>query len=311
MSDASPPVISLQGVTRRFRSTVAVDGVSLQVQRGQVLGLLGPNGAGKSTLIKMLMGLVWPDAGELRVLDVVVTRDPNRVRQRVGYVPEQHFIYRWMSVQGVLAFCRPFYPTWNDVRARELVKQFGLDPGKRVQHLSKGMVTKLALVIALAHEPEALILDEPMAGLDALVREELVEGVLQDLCRGDRTMLLSSHTFSDVHRLADVIAIMHEGRILVQMPTAELLSGTKRVRAVLKDGVQPAFRVDGTVCDRVQGREWLVTLRDFEPAKLERLRAMNAIEQLEVVDLGLEEIFKDYIRGARSCGQEVLACHNS
>ena len=168
-------------------------------------------------------------------------------------------------------------------------------------------VTKLALILALAHEPDVLLLDEPMAGLDALVREELVEGVLRDFCYGQRTVLLSSHTFSDVHRLADVIAIVHLGRVLVQMPTAELLSGTKRIRAVLKDGQQPTQRPEGVVCERVQGREWLLTVRDFVPDTLERLRSSNPLEQFEVVDLGLEEIFKDYIRGTRHAGQEMPA----
>lgn len=302
---ASEPAIELNSVTKRFRSVTAIDGLSLKVESGQVLGLLGLNGAGKSTMIKMLMGLLIPDAGSVRVLSREVMSDPLWIRQHVGYVPEQHFIYGWMKVKDVLSFCQPFYEKWNEALGRELVERFRLLPEQRVQHLSKGMVTKLALVLALAHEPDVLLLDEPMAGLDALVREELVEGVLRDFCQGQRTVLLSSHTFSDVHRLADVIAIIHQGRVLVQMPTAELLSETKRVRAVLKDSVKPAWRPEGMVCERMQNREWLVTIGDFVPSKLEQLRSNNKLDQVEVVDLGLEEIFKDYIRGA-GAQQEAL-----
>lgn len=302
---ALQPAIELDAVTKRFGTTTAIDRLSLQVQPGQVLGLLGLNGAGKSTLMKLLMGLLIPDAGNVRVLSREVMSDPLWIRQRVGYVPEQHFFYRWMRVSDVLSFCQPFYEKWNDHTCRDLVRRFALPFGQRVQHLSKGMLTKLSLVLAMAHEPDVLILDEPMAGLDALVREELVEGVLGELSKEGRTMILSSHTFSDVHRLADVIAIVHEGRLLIQRPTADLLMETKRIRAVLKDGQRPR-RPEGAVCERIQGREWLLTVSGFDLSMVESVRAANQLEQFEVLDLGLEEIFKDYIRGEKDTQTGVM-----
>ena len=176
------PAIEIAGLVKRFGRSVAVDHLSLSIPRGTTFGLLGPNGAGKSTTIKMLMGILSPSGGEARVLGIDVRSDPTAIKRRVGYVPEIHHIYRWMRVDEVLGFCRSCYATWNDKTYQELVELFGLDPKKKVKHLSKGMLVKLALVVAVAHEPELLLLDEPLGGLDPIVREEFSRrGAAHDL----------------------------------------------------------------------------------------------------------------------------------
>jgi ABC-2 type transport system ATP-binding protein len=211
-----------------------------------------------------------------------------------------HFIYRWMRASEVIGFCRTLYKTWNDKLCDELLKLFELDASRKVKHLSKGMVVKLALLLALAHEPEVLILDEPTAGLDPLIREEFLDGVLRTVCERQRTVLFSSHTLSDVQRLADTVGIIHEGRLLAECPTEELLTGTKRIRAVLHDGAQPGEPPAGTIWQRVQQREWLLTVRGFTPATVEQLRGKYPVDSVEVIDLGLEDVFKDFIRGRRA-----------
>src|SRR5262245_3448109 len=190
--------IELTGVTRRYGKATAVDDLTLHIPRGQTFGLIGPNGAGKSTTIKMLMGMLRPHAGRIRVLGIDVFAEPSRMKQRVGYVPEVPQIYRWMRVGEVIGFTRSFYPTWSDDECARLLDLFALDPAKKVKHLSKGMAAKLSLLLALAHEPEVLILDEPMSGLDPLVREEFLDGVLRAVCERRRTVLFSSHTLDDV-----------------------------------------------------------------------------------------------------------------
>ncbi len=299
-SGASEVAVELAGVTKRFKRQVAVNDLSLQIPRGTTLGLLGPNGAGKTTTIKMLMGLLPCDAGSVSVLGLDPLHDHVAVKQRVGYVPEQQFIYRWMRAGEAISFCRSIYPRWNDARCAELLRLFQLDPEKKVKAMSKGMVVKLALLLALAHEPLMLILDEPMAGLDPLIREELLEGVLQAAGDHAPTIVFSSHTVADVQRLADVVGIMYEGRLLVHCAVDDLLRGTKRIRAVLKDGQAPAAVPAGTIWQRVQNREWLLTVRDFSAETVEHLRTANPLEQLEVSDLGLEDIFKDFVRGWRA-----------
>ncbi len=296
----SEPAVALTGVTKRFGRAVAVDGLSFEIPKGSAFGFLGPNGAGKTTTIKMLMGLLRRDAGQVRVLGLDPAVDDVTVKQRVGYVPEQHFIYRWMRVSEAIGFCRSFYPTWNDRLSTDLLRRFDLDADKKVKHLSKGMVVKLSLLLAMAHEPKLLVLDEPMAGLDPIVREELLEGVLQTACDREQTVLFSSHTLSDVQRLADAIGIIHEGRLLVHCRVDDLLARTKRIRSVLRDGCAPGTAPSGTIWQRVHNREWLLTVDDFSAGSVERLRATNPVDEVEVIDLGLEDIFKDYIRGQRA-----------
>lgn len=288
------------GLTKRFGTKPAVDALDLAIPDGCTFGFIGPNGAGKSTTIRMLMGMLRITAGDARVLDVDVGANPDAVKRLVGYVPEQHFIYRWMYVHEVIGFCRSFYPTWNDALCAELIERFDLEPNKRVKHLSKGNVVKLALLLAIAHEPQLLLLDEPTSGLDPLVREEFLDGVLRAICDTPRTILFSSHTLTDVQRLADRIGIIHEGRLLLDCPSDELLTTTKRVRAVLSDGATPTDAPDGTVWQRVQGREWLMTVRGFTPEAIQFLKQRYALDHVEVMDLGLEDVFKDIVRGRRA-----------
>ncbi len=162
------------------------------------------------------MGTLAPTSGMARVLGINVRDNPTLVKQKVGYVPELHHIYRWMRVGEVIGFCRSCYPTWNDATCREMVDRFALDPQKKVKSLSKGTLTKLALTLAVSHEPELLILDEPLSGLDPIGREEFLDGVLQSICERGHTVVISSHMLDDVRRLADRLAILYEGQILVE-----------------------------------------------------------------------------------------------
>ncbi len=292
--------VQLKGVSRRFGEQTAVDNLSLEICKGTGFGLLGPNGAGKTTTLKMVMGLIRRDGGQVRVLDLDPAVNDLAVKQRVGYVPEQQFIHRWMRVRQVIRFCRTFYVTWNDELCARLLRQFELDERKRVKQLSKGMVVKLALLLAMSHEPELLILDEPMAGLDPMIREEILDGILQTICDRRQTVLFSSHTLSDVQRMAEAVGIIHQGRLMIHCGVDELLRRTKRIRAVLTDGGAPAHPPEGTVWQRVQDREWLITVGDFSEETVTALRAQNPLSQVEVIDLGLEDIFKDYLRGWRT-----------
>jgi ABC-2 type transport system ATP-binding protein len=291
--------IEVTGVTRRFGKSAAVDHMTLHIPRGHTLGLIGPNGAGKSTTIRMLMGMLRPHAGSVRVLGIDVFADPARVKRQVGYVPEIPNMYRWMTVVELIAFTRAFYPTWNDDQCARLLDLFALSPGKKVKHLSKGMAAKLSLLLALAHDPEVLILDEPMSGLDPIVREEFVDGVLGAICERRRTVLFSSHTLDDVQRLADTIAILYEGRLLVHRETEALLGSARRIRAVLRDGCLPRREPKGTVWQHIDRREWLLTVSDFSPDLVDSLREDNALEQVEVIGVNLEDLFKDYVKGRR------------
>lgn len=299
-SAVQTPAIRVEGLWRFFGKQTAVKNLTLEIPMGTVFGLIGPNGAGKSTLIRMLMGMLPPSHGHVCVLGKDVFASPVMVRQRVGYVPETHHIYRWMRVVEVIGLCRAAYVNWNDATCGEMLQLFGLDPHKKVKHLSKGMQVKLALLIAVSHEPELLVLDEPMAGLDPIARDEFLDGVLRTVCARHSSVLFSTHTLADVQRLADTVGILNEGQLLVHSNIDQLLTTTKRIRATLKNDKAPEALPPGTVWQRTNGREWLVTVSDFNDETLNGLRADENLEHVEVIDLGLEDLFKDYIKGQRA-----------
>ena len=293
-------VLEFSGVEKSFGSVTALKNFSLSIPAGCVFALLGPNGAGKSTVAKLVMGLHRCDRGVVRVLGRDVLQDRAWARGQIGYVPELHFMYRWMRVREVIWFCAGLHPTWNWDLCRTLVDQFGIPESRKIRELSKGMTVKLALLLALSHEPTLLIMDEPTSGLDPLIREELLDGVLRALCDGKRTVLLASHTLVDVQRLADRVGILFEGELLVNEPVEKLMASTRTVKAVLTDVGTPRKTPAGTIFDRVEGREWCVTVSDYSVEKLEEMRSSNRVERIEVECMNLEEIFKAYVRGRKA-----------
>jgi ABC-2 type transport system ATP-binding protein len=295
--DPNAPAVELIGVSKRYGRTTALDDVTLVIPRGTTLGLIGPNGAGKSTAIKILMGMLAPSEGGVRVLGLDVTSHAARIRRSVGYVPERHDVYPWMTVGEVIEFSRPFYDTWDDSFCCEMLDLFELAPQKKVKHLSKGMLVKLALLLAVSHRPELLVLDEPTTGLDPIVHEDFLDGVLRSICHGRCTVLFSSHNLGDIRRLADSVCILRGGRIIVQRGIDELLSSAKRVRAVLTDGHLPCWAPEGTLWQQVQRREWLLTIDGFDDEIAQRIKSENAVESIEVFDLSLADLFRDYILG--------------
>jgi ABC-2 type transport system ATP-binding protein len=292
-------MIKAENLTKHYRRLVAVDNVNLEIPKGCVFGLIGPNGAGKTTLIKLLMGLTKITAGRANINGFNVADLADKIQRAVGYVPETHTIYRWMRVSEVIRFCRTFRDTWNDKLCKELLDTFELDPAKKVKHLSKGMLAKLSLLLALAYEPEVLILDEPTSGLDAVIREEFVDSLLKTICDRECTVLFSSHAIEDVERIADRVGLIFNGQLLLDHPVKDLLSTTRRVRAVLKDGSTPTTTPEGTIWQQIDGREWLLTVSNFTADTIPRLQAAGSVENIQVEEISLTQFFKDYVKGRR------------
>ncbi len=289
------------GLTKRYGNNDGVDGLDLSIPRGCKFGLLGPNGAGKSTTLKMMMGIIEPDAGHLNVLGNSTPASSPSLRSRIGYVPERHHIYQWMTIGEVIRFTRAFYPTWNDAFCDDLLRQYGLTLEKRVGQLSHGMLTKLALILALSHEPELLVLDEPTTGLDPIVREEFLEGILHPLVeQSARTVIFSSHIMSDIETVSDTIAIINEGRLLVCRSKQELLNRTKRIVITLDDTKESYLKLEGTVMVQREEERRIYTIDDFKLDQIEALRKLDNVRSVDVHDMSLEEVFKDFVKGART-----------
>lgn len=292
-------MIKAEKLSKHFRRLVAVDKVDLEIPKGCVFGLIGPNGAGKTTLIRMLMSLTKITSGRASVLGLDAGAEANRIHRTVGYVPEVPTIYRWMRVSEVIRFCRTFRDTWNDKLCDELMDTFDLDPDKKVKHLSKGTLAKLSLLLAIAFEPEVLILDEPTSGLDAVIREEFVDSLLKTICQRECTVLFSSHAIEDVERISDRVGLIFDGRLHLDASVKDLLSTTRRVRAVLKDGSTPKAVPKGTIWQQIDGREWLLTVTNITADTISSIKAGNNVENMETEEIGLTQFFKDYVKGRR------------
>ncbi len=207
-------VIRLEHVVKRYGDVLALSDVSLEVPPGVVFALLGENGAGKSTAIRILLGLEEPDAGRAKVLGLDSRRQSLEIRRSVGYVSERPTLYEWMTVDEIGWFTAGFYADGFLPRYRALVQQYQLPPQKKLKALSKGMRAKVALALALGHDPDLLVLDEPTSGLDTLVRREFLESMVDRAATG-KTVFLSSHQIHEVERVADFVAILHGGELVV------------------------------------------------------------------------------------------------
>lgn len=229
-------LIETHQLTRRFGRTEAVHDLTLAIPSGSVCALLGPNGAGKSTTIKLLMNLLHPTRGCARVLGVDSQRLGPREFAQIGYVSENQDLPLWMTIGQLIDYCRPLYPTWDKTLEQKLLVQFQLPPDRKLRHLSRGMTMKAALLVSLAYRPKLVVLDEPFSGLDPLVREEFVQGMLEASNAGDWTVLISSHDIEEVERLADRIALLEHGRLALDETTESLQARFRRVEVDLQRG---------------------------------------------------------------------------
>ena len=229
-------IIETESLTHRYWRTEALRGLTLAVPAGSVFALLGANGAGKTTAIKVLMNLLRPTAGVSRVLGVDSRRLGERELAQIGYVSENQQLPLWMTVRQLLNYCRPFYPGWDRALEAKLLAQFYLPEDRQLKQLSRGMLMKVALLSSLAYRPQLLVLDEPFSGLDPLVRDDFVRGLLEASELGDWTVFISSHDIEEVERLADHIALLEAGQLRFTETTEALLGRFRRIEVTLPGG---------------------------------------------------------------------------
>ena len=244
------------------------------------------------------MGLTKPTAGQVTVLGQDIQTHANQIRPRIGYVPENHNLYSWMTVESLLRFVRSFYPTWNDRVSQDLLRLFTIDPQKKIKHLSKGTLVKLSLLIAVAHEPPLLILDEPTSGLDPLVRADFL-AVLDERHRATgQTILFSSHILSDIQALATEIGILHGGHLLASGSIGQLQKSMRMVRTSLPADGQAIVPPGKTLWHSRQGDEYCLAVADYDDTVLDEFKANNRVSVIGVRDVTLDEVYLYHVRGS-------------
>jgi len=221
------PVIQTNALTKKYRRLTALDHVTLDVQEGALYALVGQNGAGKTTAIKILMNLIPATHGTAQVLGADSRKIRGKSYTHIGYVSENQEIPEWMKVGALLDYLRPFYPTWDSALEQSLVKQFDLPLDRKIKALSRGMKMKLALASALAFHPKLIVLDEPFGGLDPLVRDQLIEGLLERA--SESTVFISSHDLAEIESFASHVGYLESGKLLFSEDMSSLATRFREV----------------------------------------------------------------------------------
>lgn len=277
------------GLTRRYGAATALDRVDIRVPGGAVYLLVGANGAGKSTTLRALMNLERPDAGTVEVFGMDVGRCGPEVRAQIGYVPEHAPRGNgWMTCRRLIEHVAAYYPAWDGAYADHLSRAYDLRLDRRLRALSKGEARRLQLVLALAHRPPLLLLDEPTDGLDPLVRRRALGLLAEHLADTPTTVLISTHHIQEVESLADHVGVLRSGRLAAQLSRDDLRRTVLRYRVEAPDGWVPPGIPVVEVRRSVSGRESLWTLVGEERETVERLTGAGARVR-EVAPLGLED----------------------
>ncbi len=285
-------------LTKHYNGQRVVDSLSLRVPAGSVYGLLGRNGAGKSTAIKILMGLVHPDSGTATLLGEDIASVSAATRERIAYLAEGHPLYGWMTIGQAVDFTRAFYPRWNDTLVAQILDHFELSPKQKLRRLSRGQQAQVSLALAVAPDPELLVLDDPTLGMDTVVRRDFLESLIQIIQRQGRTILFSSHILGDVERVADRIGIMIGGVLRVNCRTETFRESIRKIVLEFVGTPPDSAEVPGLVSCRQAGTSLELVLVGYDDAQREAVERLRP-QSIEVLDLNLEDAFIEYTRGSR------------
>ena len=295
------PAITTADLACRYGRTEAVRGLTLTVEPGSIFALLGPNGAGKTSTVRMLMNVLRPSGGRATVLGVDSRRLGVHEFATIGYVSENQKLPMWMTVDELLAFCRPLYRSWDESLCRKLLADFDLRGDATIASLSRGMRVKAALVSSLAYRPRLLVLDEPFSGLDPVVRDDLVHGVLELAGQEQWTVFISSHDLDEVERLVDTVAFIDAGCLVLSEPFADLHARFRRIEVTTDASDVEIKRDDGAWVGMQQAGRVVrfIDTRYVEGDTERRAAARFSATRVEAQPMTLREIFVAIVRERR------------
>ncbi|MCH9653062.1 MAG: ABC transporter ATP-binding protein [Planctomycetes bacterium] len=300
----STTIIQVADLHKQFKDNQVLTGLDLQIEAGQIVGLLGTNGSGKSTLIKCLLGLLRPTSGTSSVFNENSWDLSAKSKSRLGYVSQEYILLPWMTVKAMTEYTGAFYEHWDYDYVNVLLKEWNLDEKQRVGALSVGQRQKLAVILALGHHPELLILDEPVASLDPVARRQFLQSLIEFTEEEENTILFSTHITSDLERVASHVVFLQEGIVGFSGELDSLKGQVKRIRITAEQDLPLSLNLPGTLRSQVDGKHALLAVKDFQAEVLETLsKDLNATFTIE--DLNLEEIFLE-LSGVSSLTEEEI-----
>ncbi|HSI11336.1 MAG TPA: ABC transporter ATP-binding protein [Chthoniobacter sp.] len=290
----TPPVIEIDRLTKYYGTREIVRDLTLKVPAGTIYGFLGRNGMGKTTSIRILLGLEDPTRGSTRVFGEDSRTLSPETRARIGYLPEGHHVYGWMTVKECGQFQASFFPKWNQDIFEAVITHFRLEPKMKAGHLSRGQRAGLCLAMTLAPEPELLVLDDPALGLDPVARRSLLQSMLYVTRQPNRTILFSSHLLSDVERVADRIAVLDGGTLRADCTVERFRESLRHYVLRFDSTPPPAPSIPGLLESFRTDRELALTFANATPdteAQLARLQPTG----MKPVEMTLEDAFVSYV----------------
>ena len=288
----SKAIVEIRGLTKRFEKKMAVDAVDWDVMPNRIVGLLGANGAGKSTLIRHIIGLYLPTAGTCVTFGCDAAKLGPEQLSRIGYVHQEGALLDWMTAGQLIRYVAAYYPNWNQDLEARYIEDFDIDLKSRVRILSPGQRQKLAILLAIGHEPDLLILDEPASALDPLARSQFLDWLLQIIQQEGRTILISSHILSDVEKVIDHVSIMNGAQLVTDCSLDDLREQYCGVRLTSLNGPLPeTLPFEQIVSARQEGAQAVVTLKNTSADIIQKTaKALNC--DVEIQPLCLEDLYK-------------------
>ena len=298
-------MIRIKNVSKSFDDFQALEDLDLHVKKGSIYGLVGVNGSGKTTLIKHLTGVFKPDQGEITINGQPVF-DNIDVKQQIGYISDDLYFFAMYNLKDSSRFYKKLYPNWNEDRYHQMVKQFGLSETKKLSKFSKGMQKQAAFILAMSAMPEVLILDEPIDGLDPIVRKKVMKYIVEDVSEREMTVLVSSHNLKEMEGICDSIGILNKGRIVIERDLDELKSDISKVQVVFpQDTDQQIYQGMNVLFHERRGSVDLLIIRGkSEEVETKLLSASPVV--MDLLPLSLEEIFIYEMGGDNDELKEIL-----
>ena len=293
-------VIETMELKKTYGKYEAVCGLNLSVQAGSICAFLGQNGAGKSSTIKMLLGMIHPTSGTGTIFGHRIENEQESlmIRQRVAFVAEDKRLYDYMTVSEIVQFTKAFFPKWNRTLEKRLLEQFELPPDRRVRQLSKGMRTKLALLLGFARGCELLILDEPTEGLDPVAIEDVLR-IVVSLAAQATTVFFSSHQIAEVEQVADHVLMINRGQLVLDASMDQIKEGYRQIQAVFPEPVaERDFQIRGIERVQTEGRTVTLTISQNVDYIVGHARRLNA-SSVDVLPISLKEIFLGRVKAGR------------
>lgn len=289
-------MIQLNGVVKKFNKIPALDGLDIKINKGSIYGLVGTNGAGKTTVIKSIMGIQRPDEGTITIDGETVYENPS-TKAKLGYVPDDIYFFPNHNLGEMAKYLKGIYPKWSRERFNRLIKDFELNPKRKISSFSKGMQKQAAIILALSVMPECLILDEPIDGLDPLVRLKVWKHIIDDVAKRNMTVLISSHNLREMEGYCDYIGIIADGKMVIERDLENLKSDVHKVQVAFKENEAADYFKLNVLHKETRGSVDILIIKDSRE-KIENVLRAAKPAVFDILPLSLEEIFIYELGGA-------------